>query len=186
MSSQKSKTRKDTKGGKEKKTGRPNIGRFAITYVVLMGGFFLVIGLKPIQDIIDLNGIYTQGVVRISSDLFHFMSIPCSYKGSVIRLPSISLDIKFGCNGLEAVMIYSVAVIAFPSTVKKKIIGIASGFFVIQAINILRIASLAYASVHFRGLFEYLHIYVAQGMMIAVSLGLFFLYLEYAKNSKTA
>ncbi|HET6515215.1 MAG TPA: exosortase H [Thermodesulfovibrionales bacterium] len=183
---QKKRTDKAAKGGKEKKTGRPSIGRFATTYLALMGGFFLLIGLKPIQDMIDLNGIYTQGVVRTTSDLLRFMSIPCSYQGSVIRLPSISLDVKFGCNGLEAVMIYSVAVIAFPSTAKKKIIGIALGFFVIQVINILRIASLAYAALHFKGLFEYLHIYVAQGMMIAVSLGLFFLYLDYARNDKTA
>jgi exosortase H (IPTLxxWG-CTERM-specific) len=161
-----------------------SIKRFAITYLILMGIFFLLIGLKPIQDIIDLNGLYTHGVVIVTSKVFGIIGIPCTYQGSIIRLPSIALDVLLGCNGLEAVMIYSVAVIAFPATWKKKIIGIIAGFLIIQIINIMRIAALAYAGVHFKSVFEYIHIYVAQGMMIAVSLITFFIYLSYAKSQK--
>jgi exosortase H (IPTLxxWG-CTERM-specific) len=156
------------------------IKRFALTYLALMGAFFVLIGFKPIQDIFDLNGIYTTGVVVVTSKLLGLIHIPCTYQGSLINLPSISLDIKFGCNGLEAVMIYSVAVAAFPSTWKNKLIGVVAGFIVIQTVNILRIASLAYSGIHFKSMFEYIHIYIAQGMMIAVSLGVFFLYLHYA------
>jgi exosortase H (IPTLxxWG-CTERM-specific) len=171
----------------ENKTGRKSdsgisIRRFALTYLALMGGFFVLIGFRPIQNIIDLNGIYTAGIVSVTSGILGFAHIPCTYHGSVINLGSIALDIKFGCNGLEAVMIYSVAVIAFPSSWTRKFLGMAAGFMVIQIVNILRIAFLAYAGIHLRSLFEYIHIYIAQGMMIAVSLGVFFLYLHYAKN----
>ncbi len=164
-----------------------SIKRFALTYLALMGAIFVLIGFKPIQNIIDLNGVYTAGVVFITSKLLGLLHIPCVSQGSIISLPAISLDIKFGCNGLEAVMIYSVAVVAFPSTWKSKLIGILAGFAVIQVVNIVRIASLAYSGIHFRRFFEYIHIYVAQGMMIAVSLGVFFLYLHYANtDSRTA
>ena len=161
-----------------------SIKRFALTYLVLMGIFFFVIGYTPLQRIIDVNGLYTKGVVVITSTVLKIMSIPSTCQGSIIQLPSISLDVKFGCNGLEAVMIYSVAVIAFPATWRKKILGIVAGFIIIQVINILRIALLAYSGIHFRGLFEYIHIYVAQGLMIAISLGVFFIYLHYAKSKK--
>jgi exosortase H (IPTLxxWG-CTERM-specific) len=164
------------------KASSVSIKRFAFTYLALMGAFFVLIGFKPIQNIIDLNGIYTAGVVFATSKLLGVLNIPCTYQGSIINLPAISLDIKFGCNGLEAVMIYSVAVVAFPSTWKNKLIGVMAGFAVIQVVNILRIASLAYSGIHFRSLFEYIHIYIAQGMMIAVSLGVFFLYLHYART----
>lgn len=163
-----------------------SIRRFGLTYLILMGTFFLLIGLKPIQNIIDLNGLYSKGVVILTSKILEILGIPSTYQGSVIKLPSIALDVRFGCNGLEAVMIYAVAVIAFPSPWKKKLIGILGGFVVIQVINILRIASLAYSAIHFKSLFEYIHIYVAQGLMIAVSLGIFFLYLNYAKSSQQA
>jgi exosortase H (IPTLxxWG-CTERM-specific) len=163
-----------------------SIRRFALTYLILMGAFFLLIGLKPIQNIIDLNGLYSKSVVILTSKILEILGIPSTYQGSVIKLPSIALDVRFGCNGLEAVMIYAVAVIAFPSPWKKKLIGILGGFVVIQIINIIRIASLAYSAIRFKSLFEYIHIYVAQGLMIAVSLGIFFVYLNYAKSSQQA
>lgn len=160
---------------------RISIKRFGITYVLLMGAFFFIIGYTPLQKIIDVNGAYTRGVVLLTAKLLGIMSIPCVVHKSVLQLPAIALDVKFGCNGLEAVMIYSVAVVAFPSTWKKRILGILAGFVVLQVVNVFRIAGLAYAGIHFKSIFQYIHIYVAQGLMIAVSLGLFFIYLHYSR-----
>jgi exosortase/archaeosortase family protein len=181
------KKKKEIKGFQksQKQEGRDSrfgVRRFIITYLLLMGAFFFFIGFAPIRDVIDLNGLYTSGVVIITTKLLTLLNLSSSFEGSIIRLPAISLDVQFGCNGLEAVMIYSVAVLAFPSSWKRKVQGILAGFVVIQVINILRIVGLAYSGVHFRSLFEYIHIYIAQGMMIAVALGIFFLYLNYANN----
>ncbi len=170
-----------------KKAGRRrtvDVKRFVITYLLLMGGFFFLIGFKPIQDVVDLNGIYTGVIVFLTSKILYLVNIKTSIEGSIIRLPSIALDVKFGCNGLEAVMIYSVAVIAFPASMGRKLTGIIAGFFVIQAINIIRIAGLAYSGVYYKGLFKIIHIYVAQGVMIAVALGIFLIYLNYAGKSE--
>ena len=163
-----------------------SIKRFAITYLILMSIFFLLIGLKPVQKIMDLNGLYTDGVVKVTAKILGIAGIPCIYKDSIIQMPSIALDVRFGCNGLEAVMIYSVAVIAFPSSWHKKLIGIIAGFLILQVINILRIAALAYSGIYLDGLFEYIHIYVAQGIMIAISLSIFFIYLNYARKTSRA
>ncbi|HXX57752.1 MAG TPA: exosortase H [Thermodesulfovibrionales bacterium] len=163
-------------------SGATSLRRFAVTYIILMGAFFFLIGFVPLQKMFDLNGLYTEGVVKATAQVLGAMRVPATCDGSLIHLPAISLDVKFGCNGLEAVMIYSVAVIAFPSPWKKRLIGIGAGFVVLQTLNILRIAFLAYAGIHFKSLFEYLHIYVAQGIMIAVSLGIFLIYLRYAED----
>ena len=161
-----------------------SIQRFALTYLLLMGVFFILIGFDPILKLIDVNGLYTQAIVWITAKILSVLGIASTSRGSIIELFSISLDVKFGCNGLEAVMIYSVAVIAFPASWKKRLIGIAAGFAVIQIVNILRIVGLAYSGIHARNLFEYIHTYIAQGMMIAISLGVFFIYLNYAKPMK--
>jgi exosortase/archaeosortase family protein len=171
---------------KQKRKDGISVWRFAVTYLALMGLFYLLIGLKQVENVINLNGLYTKGVVILTSKILEVLTIPSTYQGSVIKLPSIALDVRFGCNGLEAVMIYSVAVIVFPASWKDKLMGILGGFLVIQVINILRISSLAYSAIHFKDLFEYIHIYIAQGMMIAVSLGVFFIYLNYAKASQKA
>lgn len=115
-----------------------------------------------------------------TAGLLGIMGVSCKHQGSIIQLPPIALDVRFGCNGFEAVMIYAVAVIAFPASWRRKVMGIIAGFGAIQVINILRIGALAYVGIHFNDLFEYIHIYVAQGIMIAISLGVFFVYLTYA------
>ncbi|MFH0933527.1 MAG: hypothetical protein V1832_04345, partial [Nitrospirota bacterium] len=59
-----------------------SIKRFALTYLVLMGIFFFVIGYTPLQKIIDVNGLYTKGVVVITSTVLKIMSIPSTCQGS--------------------------------------------------------------------------------------------------------
>ncbi|MEW6586216.1 MAG: archaeosortase/exosortase family protein [Nitrospirota bacterium] len=159
---------------------RFKIRRFIFIYLAMMGAFSLIIGLTAVRKVIDINGLYTEAIVVITSKFLNILNMPATYYGSVINLPAIALDLKFGCNGLEAVMIYSIAVIAFPSSWKKRLVGILTGFLFIQFINILRIVGLAYTGIHHKSLFDYMHIYVAQGIMIAIALGIFFLYLSYA------
>jgi exosortase H (IPTLxxWG-CTERM-specific) len=175
-----------TKQRKSEDSAKVSIRRFMITYLILMASFFFIIGFTPLQKIIDVNGLYTRGVVLITAKILSALHISASCTGSIINLPSISLDVRFGCNGLEAVMIYSVAVLAFPAPWLKKVYGIIAGFLIIQAINILRIVGLAYAGVHFQSIFHYIHIYVAQGIMIAIALGTFFLYLAFTKTDGKA
>jgi exosortase H (IPTLxxWG-CTERM-specific) len=168
----------------EKKSESLSIIRFVVTYVVLMGVFFLLIGLKPVQEVLDINGGYSNAIVILTAKILGLIGVTSTYSGSLINLPSISLDVEFGCNGLEAVMIYTVAVLTFPATWKNRLIGFVAGFLVIQVLNLIRIVALAYAGVYHRDLFDLIHIYVAQGVMIAVALGTFVLYLTYISHGQ--
>lgn len=166
-----------------------SIKRFAITYITLMGSFFALISFTPLQKIIDINGIYSSAIANISSRMIHITGLPCTSRGTLINLPSVSLDVVFGCNGLDAAMIYAIAVIVYPAQWKKKITGIAIGSLALQIVNVFRIlvlAHLANSGIRLTSYFEYIHIYAAQGLMIAISLGIFFLYLNYAKSPQTA
>jgi exosortase/archaeosortase family protein len=157
----KQKSQKDKKADLTKTI---NIKRFAITYLVLISLFFLLIAMKPIQNIVDLNGLYTKAIIFITAKILEIMGIFCICQGPIITIAGISLHVKFGCNGLEAVLIY------------------AAGFIVIQIINIIRIVTLAYSCIYFKDLFEYIHIYIAEGIMIAVTLGMYIYWIGYAKE----
>ena len=132
-----------------------------------------------------MNGSYSNAIVIITAKILGLFGITSTYYGSLINLPSISLDVQFGCNGLEAVLIYCVAVLTFPASWKNRVLGIALGFLVIQVLNLIRIVALAYAGVYHKDLFNLVHLYVAQGVMIAVALGTFILYLAYISNGDT-
>jgi exosortase H (IPTLxxWG-CTERM-specific) len=154
--------------------------RFVFIYIVLMGLFIFLISFEPITRILDINGLYTHMIVYFTYFVLEPFGIAKGVNGSVISLQGLALDVKFGCSGLESCLIYSVAILCFPSSIKKKSIGIIAGFIVLQVLNILRIAGLGLSGIYAKAYFHYIHIYVAQGMMIAVAFVLFLVWLNYA------
>ncbi len=145
-----------------------------------MGLMLLLIGLEPVKQVLDINGLYTEGVVYVTALLLKPFNIVQKIMGSIITLKGMSLDVRFGCNGLEAFLIYLVAVLSFPAGKIKKSVGIIGGFLCLQILNVLRIAGLALSAVYLKEYFHYIHIYIAQGMMIAIALVLFLTWLNYA------
>ncbi|HUO76354.1 MAG TPA: archaeosortase/exosortase family protein [Thermodesulfovibrionales bacterium] len=180
--------RKDNKsdsGERKRKTGEISIWSFLIKYFMLMGLLTFVLVYKPLKERIDVNNVYSKAVVIVTAEALGISGISCTYRDSIISVPGSTLDVRFGCNGLEAVMIYSAAVVAFPAPWKKRFIGVLAGFLVIQAANILRITALVFSAIHYKNFLDYIHNYVTQGLMIAISLAVFFIYLTYAGNQKT-
>ena len=178
---------KEEKKARQEKLSRQDkrmIWRFVIIYFVLMGLFFFLMGFAPLQKYFDVNDLYSKAIVFVTHNILTLFQVQSAYHGTVISLQGISLQVLFGCNGLEAVMIYAIAILAFPAPWKKKMLGIVGGVVILQIINIVRIVGLAYAAVNYRSLFKILHIYVAQGVMIAIALGIFFLYLSYARKEE--
>ncbi len=156
--------------------------RFLTIYLCLMVLIALAMSLEVVKKVIDINGIYTTLIIKATAFVLKPFELVQGINGSIIHLKGISLNVKFGCNGLEAFLIYMVAILAFPSSWKKKLIGILGGFLVIQFFNILRIAALGYCGVHFSKYFYIFHIYVAQGIMIAIAFATFIIWLGYVNE----
>ena len=87
---------------------------------------------------------------------------------------------------LEAALMLTIAVIVFPASLKLKFAGIIVGFIALQGINIIRILALAYVGVRYPQIFDFFHFYIAQGLMIAIALGILILYLRHATSKKYA
>lgn len=157
-----------------------SIWKFIITYVVLMGLFMTLIGLAPIKKVMDINGLYTHMIIYFSELFLKPFGVVQGISGSVINVKGMAMDVRFGCNGLEAFLIYMVGVLSFPAGLQKKIVGVVGGFLVLQILNVLRIGLLGLSGVYFAKYFKFIHIYVAQGMMIAIALVIFLVWLNYA------
>jgi len=178
-------TRSGTKGTQspDRRAKDFSVFRFLITYIVLMGAVFFVLSFEPLKQVLDINGFYTQAIVKTTALLLRPFGLVRGVDGSIIHLSGISLDIKFGCNGLEAFLIYLVGIISFPAGWKAKAWGLILGFLIIQILNVLRIVALGYFGVHMTNYFYIFHIYVAQGIMIAVAFLLFIVWLHHVVNT---
>lgn len=160
---------------------RNELTKFLLVYTFTMVLFIFFISYEPLRKIIDINGFYTKMVVSIVAEILKPLGIVLGTKGSIIYLKkNYALNVLFGCNGLEAFLIYTAGVIAFKSAWYLKIKGIFVGFILLQLFNILRIAALALVYVYFKNYFYYFHIYVAQGITVAFAFILFLGYLHYA------
>lgn len=183
MSSKKKRNKKIKICEKKQGTDSRIIRRFILHYLILVAAFFYLKESDFIQNIIDINGLYSKSIVIFTAKILGILGVSSTYHGSIIEFPSISFDVRFGCNGLVTVMIYTMGVIAFPGVWKKKVLGIAAGLIVLQTANLIRIVFLAWSGVYYKAIFEIMHLYVASGMMIALALLIFLIYLNlFRKN----
>lgn len=154
--------------------------RFIILYILIMAGVIFLLGYEPFKKVVDINGLYTKMVVYLTSQILKPFQIVKSWHDSLIYLDKVVLNVQFGCNGLEAFLIYTVGILAFPAPIKKKIWGILLGFICLQFLNIIRIALLAITATYWYSFFDIVHLYIAQGIMIAAALFIFLVWIRYA------
>jgi exosortase/archaeosortase family protein len=74
--------------------------------------------------------------------------------------------VVYGCNGAFATAILLSGIIAYPSRIREKLTGILIGIPAIFAINQLRVISLFLLGRKYPGVFEEVHVYVWQPIII--------------------
>ncbi|MBF0337857.1 MAG: archaeosortase/exosortase family protein [Nitrospirae bacterium] len=159
------------------------IKRFVLVYATLMFLFFLLMSVNAVKNVFDVNKVYNESIVIMTSKVLNILSIPHSCNGSILRLSTFAMEVKFGCSGLESVMIYSIAIVAYPATWRQRLVAIVTGFVIIQLLNVIRIVALGLTGIYFKDIFDIVHLYVAQGVMIAISLALFFIFSSYVRKN---
>lgn len=86
--------------------------------------------------------------------------------GTLVQSTFGGVDIKEGCNGIYATILFLAGVVAFPTGLKNKLIGAVFGIVSIFIINIVRVMTLLYLSIHNPTLFHEAHQYIWQFAII--------------------
>ena len=110
-----------------------------------------------------------------------------SMQSSGIILQNINngtaVSIQPGCNGVEAMICLTAAIVAFPASWKHKLYGLLFGFLAIQALNIVRIISLFYLLQWNKDWFEWAHLYLWQALIILDALIVFIVWVRMLPES---
>jgi len=91
-----------------------------------------------------------------------------------------------GCNGIEAVIVLLAAILAYPATIKDKLLGISIGIIAIQLMNIVRIISLFYLGQYNETLFDWAHSYIWQALIMLDVLIVYLFWLRRINKSANA
>jgi exosortase H (IPTLxxWG-CTERM-specific) len=132
----------------------------------LVAGYFLsVYGPVIRQAIIP----FTSFIATASSLVIQLLGGQAHASGTRLAGAGIALDLRNGCNGVWATLIYVSAVLAFPSSLRSKLWGAALGVIAIFLVNLIRVVSLYFIVLYYPSAFEGAHIYVWQSVIIAAA-----------------
>ena len=122
--------------------------RFITLYAFYMVLAFLLVDYKPVHDFLRLDEFYTSAVVAVSEKLISLLGMSVSAQGKFLQLSHAVMEVKFGCNGLEAILLFVAAVLAYPASWKMRAAGIFVGSALLQLFNLVRIAVLVWWRLH--------------------------------------
>jgi len=97
-------------------------------------------------------------------------------------LGRFNLTFAMNCDAMDVFILFSSAVIAFPSTRRRRILGLTGGLLALLVINVVRIVSLYLVGVHFPSAFEFCHVDLWPIAIVAVTCAGF---LVWARSSGT-
>ena len=68
------------------------------------------------------------------------------------------------------------AIIAFPATLRSRLVGLAVASVSIEALNLVRLSSLFWLGEHYRPIFDFVHVAVWQLLVILAAISIFILW----------
>src|SRR6266571_2903697 len=100
---------------------------------------------------------WTNTLAAISAGIVKLFDPQVLSEGKVLQSASngFAVSIEAGCNGVEATIVLVAAILAFPASWKRKLIGLAIGVVAVQGLNIVRVISLFYIGLWNFNIFEW-------------------------------
>jgi exosortase H (IPTLxxWG-CTERM-specific) len=146
------------------------VAKFCVAMIVL----YAVVALNQVNDRVIVP--FTEVVARGTAMLLSSVESGVEATGTVIHSPRFALDVRNGCNGVEAVILLVAAILAFPATLRSRLIGVVVASVAIELLNFIRLGSLFWLGEHHRRIFEFFHVAVWQSLVILAAISIFILW----------
>jgi exosortase H (IPTLxxWG-CTERM-specific) len=138
--------------------------RFLITFLLVLGASFAFLAWKPVNDRVVEP--FTGQIAKASAVALRLVGQDVTRSGTALRSPRFAVNIKNGCNGVEAMVILLAAIVAFPAPWKARLLGLAVGAAAIQVVNLVRVVALFLTGAYLPKLFDTSHTVVWQSLVI--------------------
>lgn len=153
---------------------RRSVG-FLVRFVVLLVVFYLIVASRPVNDAVIVP--FTAGIARVSGAVLNALGERAEVVGTEIRSSSsFGVNIENGCNGVETALLFGAAVLAFPASPIRRLVGLVVGFLAIQVLNLFRVVTLFWIGLHRPALFNSSHTVIWQSVVVLFGVLLFLLW----------
>jgi exosortase H (IPTLxxWG-CTERM-specific) len=158
--------------------------RFLVLFFVLLLVFYVVIVLKPVDAHVITP--FTTGLTAVSASILNAIGENVHRTGTLIIGGNFAVDIKNGCNGIEAMVFLCAAMLAFEAPIKSRIAGLLMACFGLQLLNLIRIVSLFLLGRYRREWFEAFHLAVWQSVIFGAAVLMFVLWTTRVQRQNAA
>jgi exosortase H (IPTLxxWG-CTERM-specific) len=140
--------------------------RFFLLFAVILVALFAAELTPPVQSAVVVP--WTDALVRISAGIATLFDSHVAAVGRILRSTAngFAVSIEAGCNGVEAAIVLSAGMLAFPAPWKHRAIGILAGLCAVQALNVVRVISLFYLGQWNVAAFQWAHLYLWQALIM--------------------
>lgn len=158
-----------------------------VRFIVLFVGLLLAFQIAYYEFLTPSSAFrsYLAFSTKTAALLLRLVGEPVRVSGDVMS-STFSMSVSRGCDGLQALAILALGVLAFPVEARKKIPGVGVGVALILVLNIVRIATLFSAGVHFPKQFQTLHVHVWPAVLIFAALAFWMLWAMWATRLPAA
>ncbi len=145
--------------------------RFLIIFLLLLAAVQVAL-LVPLIDEQMIKP-FTAGITSVSGIILNALGQRVTVDRTTIAGACFAVDLKNGCNAVEATAFLLAGVAAFPATMKRKAIGLLAGSALLQVVNLIRVISLYLLGCYRRDWFDAFHLAIWQSVIFAIAIGFF-------------
>jgi len=158
---------------REKKIARRRFWRFLITFAICSATLYLTYyifrqSFEPLKNL----------TATITANLIGSFGFEARSSGNIVFVDGFRMEIIDECVGIFSSIVYVSGVIAYPSSLRSKSIGIAFGVPTLYVIDIFRLVILAVVGVSNPEMFDYVHVYLWQATFILFIIAVFYVWVS--------
>ncbi|TWJ16688.1 archaeosortase/exosortase family protein [Geobacter argillaceus] len=157
--------------------GRATTRRFALICILLL---LAAVWLEPYLG--PLNRLTARQV----GSLLQFLDLSPRVENDFITIGSFTVRIIPECTPLYPVVLFGAFVLATPAPLLNRVAGVLCGGALLAAVNLARIAAVTVVGAKYPRLFELLHLYLGQLVMLLLVVATGIAWLRWAEASEAA
>jgi len=162
---------------------RRQIG-FLVRFALLCCIFYIPIAIPQVARFsVDP---FTRGLAKLSGGALNLLGQQVVTMDTTIRGAQFAVDIRNGCNAVEAVAFLAAAILAFEAPLWLRVAGAIAGSILLELLNVIRIVSLYLLGRYHRDLFDMFHLAVWQTVMFGVAVLIFLVWTSRATRHAVA
>ena len=158
--------------------------RFVFFFLLYLG--IIAVAYPPIRErAIHLVDALATATAWIQYHFFALFTDRVTHSDKVVVYEGFAVKIIEECTGIYEVLIFTAAVLAFPTSWAKKSIGLGMGVPLLYLFNVVRIALLIAVGRYLPEFFDFVHLYFMQATLILMITSVWLLWIiKVVKNER--